>query len=54
METEKPQDDKHKNLVKHCIDLFNEFKKSEYRQTKLQEIKEARETYEQKPEAKVK
>lgn len=35
-------------LTKHCIDLYELFAKSEYRDKKIKEIKEAREVYEQK------
>lgn len=36
------------HLVKYCFDLYERIKKSEYRATKLQEIKESYEAYEQK------
>lgn len=47
---ERPEDSRHESLVKHCLDLYNKFKKSEYRQAKLTQIEEARKTYEQKEE----
>lgn len=50
---DKPQDEKHKNLVKYCVDFYNTHKKSEYREAKLKEIKDARRIYEQKPKTKV-
>lgn len=53
IETDKPQDDKHKNLVQFCIDLFKTYSKSEYREAKIAEIVEARRIYEQKPRKKV-
>lgn len=34
-------------LIKHCIELYELFGKSEYREAKLKEIKDAREVYEQ-------
>lgn len=37
-------------LVEHCLELYEKFKKSEYRKQKVDEIKEARKIYEQKNE----
>ena len=44
---DKPEDPKHELLVKHAIDLYEQFKKSEYRGKIFQEIKDARNNYEQ-------
>ena len=49
---EKPEDTKHETLVQFCIDLYDEYKKSTYRAKVLQEVTEARKTYEQKPDKK--
>lgn len=50
--TEKPEDPKYQQLVKYCTDLYEVFKKSEYREEKIAEIQEARRIYEQKPDPK--
>lgn len=39
------------HLVKYCIDLYDRAKRSDYRENKLQEIKESYEAYEQKKKA---
>lgn len=38
---------KWKHLVKHCLDLYEQFSGSEYRQKKIDEIKESYEAYDQ-------
>lgn len=34
-------------LVKHCLEMYDQYKDSKYRKTKIDEIKEAREAYDQ-------
>ena len=46
---EKPEDKRHENLVRYCIDLHKEIGKSTYRKATIANIQEAREVYEQKP-----
>ncbi len=46
---ERPEDKRHENLVRYCIDLYKEIGKSTYRKATIANIQEAREVYEQKP-----
>jgi hypothetical protein len=43
-----PGNGKFQKLVDYCLEKFEEFKKSSYRESKLKEIKEARKVYEMK------
>ena len=44
---ERPEDKRHENLVKYCMDLHKEISKSTYRKAMISLIQEAREVYEQ-------
>lgn len=46
----RPEDKRHENLVRYCIDLHKEIGKSTYRKAMIALIQEAREVYEQKAE----
>jgi hypothetical protein len=43
----KPDNGQYQPLVDHCMKLFNQFEKSEYRKSKIAEIEDSRRTYEQ-------
>ncbi len=46
-DTAKEKNGKFQHLVEYCLDLYNESKKSAYRDAKIAEIKESRKAYEQ-------
>ncbi|MFH1641045.1 MAG: hypothetical protein ABIA66_03670 [Candidatus Omnitrophota bacterium] len=47
-QTDRPEDTERKKLVEYCLDLYQEYGKSEYRDAEIKEIQASRMTYEQK------
>ncbi len=48
-ETRPETQEVYERLIKHCMSLYDSFSKSEYRDKKITEIKEARSAYDQEP-----